>query len=224
MFNPLFSRCIWSSNQPCWCFCVTCGFCTSTSTNVKKSITGSFLCITQYCTVCKRAWSWESQPFVGTVPAGNILTSPATYVVFRCFSGKGVTNIQKFKMITPKTFFLHQAKFLQPAVLITWEKHQMVLCQSFKANKQNLALSGDGRADSPGHSAKYGSYTVMEMSCNKVLDFKLVQVYLLDVVMRVNVNNVCIWDRCLVQVCMLYRQVYICSIHCVYTCMLTTVE
>ena len=100
----------------------------------------------------------------------------------------------------------------------------MALFQSFKANNHNLALSGDGRADSPGHSAKYGSYTVMEMSCNKVLDFKLVQVYLLDVAMRVNVNNVCIWDRYLVQVCMLYRQVYICSIHCVYTCMLTTIE
>ena len=37
-------------------------------------------------------------------------------------------------------------------------------------------LSGDGRADSPGHSAKYGSYTVIDISCNKVMDFKLVQV------------------------------------------------
>ena len=28
-------------------------------------------------------------------------------------------------------------------------------------------LSGDGKADSPGHSAKYGSYTVIDISCNK---------------------------------------------------------
>ena len=39
-----------------------------------------------------------------------------------------------------------------------------------------LVLSGNGRADSPGHSAKYGSYTVIELTCNKVIDFKLVQV------------------------------------------------
>ena len=40
-----------------------------------------------------------------------------------------------------------------------------------------LQLAGDGRADSPGHSAKYGSYSVIDPTCNKVLDFKLVQVY-----------------------------------------------
>ena len=38
------------------------------------------------------------------------------------------------------------------------------------------ALFGDGRADSPGHSAKYGSYTVVDMRCNKVVDYRLVQV------------------------------------------------
>ena len=45
-----------------------------------------------------------------------------------------------------------------------------------KAQKMKLALAGDGQADSPGHSAKYGLYTVIDMSCNKVLDFRLVQV------------------------------------------------
>lgn len=39
-----------------------------------------------------------------------------------------------------------------------------------------LVLAGDSRADSPGHSAKYGTYSVLEMSCNKIIDFKLVQV------------------------------------------------
>ena len=40
-------------------------------------------------------------------------------------------------------------------------------------------LAGDGRADSPGHSAKYGSYTLIELS-NKVVDFQLVQVHVLQ--------------------------------------------
>ena len=31
-----------------------------------------------------------------------------------------------------------------------------------------LAIGGDGRADSPGHSAKYGSYGIIDLSTNKV--------------------------------------------------------
>ncbi|XP_010767710.1 uncharacterized protein [Notothenia coriiceps] len=38
-----------------------------------------------------------------------------------------------------------------------------------------IHLTGDGRCDSPGHSAKYGGYTVIEQRINKVLDTQLVQ-------------------------------------------------
>ena len=38
-----------------------------------------------------------------------------------------------------------------------------------------LKVSGDGRCDSPGYSAKYGSYTVMEQQSGVILDFQLVQ-------------------------------------------------
>ena len=48
--------------------------------------------------------------------------------------------------------------------------------KSKRPEEKKLALSRDGRADSSGHSAKYGSYTVIEMSCNKVVDYRLVQV------------------------------------------------
>ena len=42
--------------------------------------------------------------------------------------------------------------------------------------KKKLVLGGDGRADSPGHSAKYGTYSLLELLCNKIIDFRLVQV------------------------------------------------
>ena len=47
---------------------------------------------------------------------------------------------------------------------------------TFKNEQKPLVLAGDGRSDSPGHCAKYGSYSVIELSCNKVFDFKIVQV------------------------------------------------
>lgn len=37
-------------------------------------------------------------------------------------------------------------------------------------------LNGDGRCDSPGHSAKYGTYTLMDSESAKVVEFKVVQV------------------------------------------------
>ena len=47
-------------------------------------------------------------------------------------------------------------------------------------------LAGDGRSDSPGHSAKYGSYSILELTCNKIVD---VQVYV-HVYMHVNMLHV----------------------------------
>ena len=39
-----------------------------------------------------------------------------------------------------------------------------------------LDICGDGWCDSPGHCAKYGTYTVMDENINKVLDFEVIQV------------------------------------------------
>ena len=37
-------------------------------------------------------------------------------------------------------------------------------------------FAGDGRSDSPGHSAKYGTYTVMDTDIEKIVDFEVIQV------------------------------------------------
>lgn len=49
-----------------------------------------------------------------------------------------------------------------------------LLYHNLSASKQ-VVLAGDGRADSPGHSAKYGSYSLLDLKCSKIVDFKLVQ-------------------------------------------------
>ena len=38
-------------------------------------------------------------------------------------------------------------------------------------------LGGDGRAVSPGHSAKFGSYTTMDLQKRVVIDIQLVQAH-----------------------------------------------
>ena len=74
------------------------------------------------------------------------------------------------------TFYRHQRAFLQPAINCIWGRAQDNLINQLLAQKQGLALGGYGEADSPGHSAKYGSYSVIDLKQNKVVDFKLVQV------------------------------------------------
>jgi len=43
-------------------------------------------------------------------------------------------------------------------------------------SKGPLTVGGDGRADSPRHSAKYGSYRIIDLDSNKVIHIELVQV------------------------------------------------
>lgn len=55
-----------------------------------------------------------------------------------------------------------------------WNKHQEQLFTA--AAGRQLSIAGDGRADSPGHSAKYGTYTMLDVEDNKVLHVETVQV------------------------------------------------
>ena len=133
---------------------------------------------------CSRRRTWESQPYIGNTPAGNILTSAAILYsgtlpskAFRMF------RVLDLCMMSQKTFFRHQRKYLQPAVSCVWKHSQELILTTLKDKGSSLVLGGDGRSDSPGHSAKYGSYSVLELTCNKIVDFKLVQVSIFCVCM-----------------------------------------
>lgn len=76
--------------------------------------------------------------------------------------------------ITSRTFFRHQDSYLLPAIFRLWDQYQQAFFSQFSSNQTALVLGGDGRADSPGHCAKYGSYTLMELNHNIILDIQLV--------------------------------------------------
>jgi len=57
-----------------------------------------------------------------------------------------------------------------------WSRLQTQYIEVLQAFNEPLTIGGDGRCDSPGHSAKYGSYNLMELRHNVVLDVELVQV------------------------------------------------
>ena len=67
--------------------------------------------------------------------------------------------------------------YIQPTTHMFWKRHQKELINTFiQTNSSGLIVPRDGRCDSPGYCAKYGSYTFMEQRCKEVLHFELVQV------------------------------------------------
>lgn len=52
----------------------------------------------------------------------------------------------------------------------------MWMLSGLQTEDGGIVCGGDGRADSPGHSAKYGTYTMMELRKKAVIDIQVVQV------------------------------------------------
>uniref|UniRef100_A0A8W8NUB4 Uncharacterized protein n=1 Tax=Magallana gigas TaxID=29159 RepID=A0A8W8NUB4_MAGGI len=76
-------------------------------------------------------------------------------------------------MMSMSTFSRLQASYVVPASIFTWDFHQQTLLAEYQGRP--LTLGGDAWCDSPGFSAKFGSYTLMELSSGKILDFQLLQ-------------------------------------------------
>ncbi|XP_033103584.1 uncharacterized protein LOC117106294 [Anneissia japonica] len=56
-----------------------------------------------------------------------------------------------------------------------WKRKRQNIMDEIRTLGAPVVLGGDARADSVGHCAKYGSYTLMDLNRNKVIDIQLVQ-------------------------------------------------
>ena len=83
-------------------------------------------------------------------------------------------EILKVQAIAHSTFFRHQEMYLQPAVRLVWKKQQESLHHGIKQKGAAVALAGDGRADS--HSAKYGTYSLLDLDGQIIIHTQLVTV------------------------------------------------
>ena len=114
------------------------------------------------------------------MPECNLLLSGAVH-----FSGAmakqalRIFELLRIQCITSNTFFRHQRLYTIPVILQTWKTAQEEILQELKNLDGGLVVSGDCRSDSPGHCAKYGTYTLIEDRINKVIDLQLVQVCLI---------------------------------------------
>lgn len=129
------------------------------------------------CQFCGFSWQWCSQPYLSSIPAGNLGLSAGIL-----FSGALAAKVLRVlqcmgvAIITQRTFSSHQSSILFPSVARVWDKHQRDYVRMAEERGKPLVLGGDGRADSPGHCAKYGSYSTIDLEQGIVVDIQLVQV------------------------------------------------
>ena len=78
-----------------------------------------------------------------------------------------------------RTFFYHQSRFLFPIILKYWETYLVSLVTKIKGMK-DAVLSGDGRFDAIGHSAKFGVYTLLCSPIMKIVHSELLQIIVIQ--------------------------------------------
>nr|XP_054775576.1 uncharacterized protein LOC129284134 [Lytechinus pictus] len=109
--------------------------------------------------------SWASQPRYSGMFSGNL--HMATAILFSGNSFQKVATMSKFlelRMISSTTFNRIQKLYIAPAVQDFYCSRQEELLSSYNAP---VVLSGDGRADSPGHSATFCTYSFFMREARK---------------------------------------------------------
>ena len=136
---------------------------------------GSMVTIAASC-INGHTFSWQSQPIISGSAAGNLLI-PAS-ILFSGNTYKHIADFAKYlnlEFIQSSHYYTTQTTILLPVVNHTYIEMQTAVLKQMKQSG-SVDVCGDGRCDSPGHSAKYGTYTLMDEKTNLIIEFILVQV------------------------------------------------
>ena len=160
----------WSSLLYLLRICMVCGE-KAFITNVRTR--GSMLIVNLLCAKNHES-KWCSQQSLNGMAKGNVLLSAAVL-----FSGNTFSRIQEMMSIANVNFigktlyYQLQKNILFPAVHKVYSTYQYFVLSDISGG---VNLIGDGRSDSPGYNAKYGTYSMLDSSTNKILNFSVVHV------------------------------------------------
>ena len=122
----------------------------------------------------KHMMEWHSCPAVtskggGSIPSNNLLQAAGILFSGSHFAKYFMLNrICNIHGISEATFYRYQKHFLVPVVEQYWLSQQQSVIASLSG--KSVVLAGDGRCDSPGNSAKFCSYTLMDTSTEMIVN------------------------------------------------------
>ena len=149
--------------------CCNCGQEVELNTYVR----GTLLTVKGTCTE-GHVLNWQSQPLVKDMGAGNLLLSAAILFCGLTFTRVAdMAQLLNLAIFSESYFYRLQKEYLFPVIHTNYLMQQDAVLEFLQG--QHLHLSGDGRCDSPGYSAKYCSYSLMDSASDLILDYKLIQ-------------------------------------------------
>ena len=134
-------------------FTMFCFKCKEKKPKASMKRSGTMVIVSQHCAKCgQNAFQWRSQPLLlGKYPAGNILLSFGVLMAGATISKVLlVLKHMGLSSYSPRTYLVHQKRFLFPVILKHWENYRSNLIHQLK-NMKDVIWSGDGRFDSMGH-------------------------------------------------------------------------
>lgn len=144
-------------------------------TSFNKIMVGTLLKVYSTCMENHQLLIWESQTKIGNLAAGNLIFASAMTCSGSSFTSvKQMMDFCNIPFFSKATYHTYLNKFIYGGIDYCWLEEKDKIKQ--KLQKNPVYLVGDGQCDSPGFSAKYCTYTVMEMESELILDFETVQV------------------------------------------------
>ena len=121
---------------------------------------------------------WESSSVMSVKRGQKVYGATVLLAASVVVSGNNFDKLEMFMkflnvgFLSESTFSRIQLTCVTPVVKEMWDKMKEEIWLVLK--ERDLALAGDGRNDSPGHSAKYCVYTLMEQFLDIVVDLEVV--------------------------------------------------
>ena len=141
----------------------------------KKTYVGTCLVVSWGCNSGHFGGRWAAQPSCDKMRAGNLMLGSALLLSGNSYTKVGLMfNFCNLQYFSSTLFNQYQQLYIAPAINEFWEQHKQQLWQE-KSNKE-VILSGDGRNDSPGHSAQYCTYSLADMDDQAILQMNVVDV------------------------------------------------
>ncbi|XP_071950042.1 uncharacterized protein [Antedon mediterranea] len=141
----------------------------SSPVDLHSKFVGSAVYFKWICTNGHLNNKWCSLPILkNKLHGGDLLMSTALLA-----SGNNYAKIAllakflKLHILNVNTYYRIQRKYLVPAVTELWEDTQKEILTAHEG--KDVVLLGDGRMDSPGHSAQFCTYTMMDNADKSIL-------------------------------------------------------
>ena len=122
-------------------------------------------------------YSWHSQPNENGRAAGNISLTASIILSGGTFERlKEMFQTALISFVSRTTRYKIQKKLAIPAIHRVFVTQCQLLFDDGKEHGK-IDLLGDGRCDSPGYNAKYGTYTVMDKQTGMIMDMHVSHVH-----------------------------------------------